>query len=376
MNSNHKQAQSFFELGKLYSDRGDFQAAMEPLKMASKLFLEAKEFDFYFKSQNLLLRIYGEMEDYENITLLKETLQDFVIKENIELNSKTYYTLGICACYKGQTKIGFDYFQKSLTIALSKDNKEDICYAINGIANIYMMLGKYSEALKEIYNLQIFFQVLDLNELKLSTQILNGRILSETGKHEQAMEIFWQCYDLLIREKNLYMFIFLLYSMGVTAKQLGDTHLANAYLQLSRRSVDPDNMKWLNKKIDSAIKELGITLPSDYDLIIDFGSNSITEKNKGSIDLKNQFLLLDLLKLFMSHPGQIFSKEELVKRIWKQEYKPSIHDNKVYVTIKRLRRLIEPDFDKPKYIFRAKNGYYLNKKSRVYLNHMNREVEL
>jgi DNA-binding response OmpR family regulator len=66
-------------------------------------------------------------------------------------------------------------------------------------------------------------------------------------------------------------------------------------------------------------------------------------------------------------PGEVYSKEAIVEKIWKQSYDPSVHDNKLYVTIKRLRKMIEPDFDKPKYIFRAKNGYYLNKNARVLL---------
>jgi DNA-binding response OmpR family regulator len=53
--------------------------------------------------------------------------------------------------------------------------------------------------------------------------------------------------------------------------------------------------------------------------------------------------------------------------VWKQDYDPGIHDNKIYVTIKRLRKLIEPDYEKPRYIFRAKNGYYLNKNTKVLL---------
>jgi DNA-binding response OmpR family regulator len=72
-----------------------------------------------------------------------------------------------------------------------------------------------------------------------------------------------------------------------------------------------------------------------------------------------------MLRLFMRHPGQVHSKEFLVKHVWKQEYDPTVHDNKIYVTIKRLRKLIEPDYDKPKYIFRAKNGYYLNKNTKI-----------
>ena len=87
----------------------------------------------------------------------------------------------------------------------------------------------------------------------------------------------------------------------------------------------------------------------------------------GRIDFKNQFILLDLLRLFVQNQGTVYSKEFLVEHVWKQPYDPVVHDNKIYVTIKRLRKLIEPDFDKPKYIFRAKNGYYMNKSARVLL---------
>jgi DNA-binding response OmpR family regulator len=75
---------------------------------------------------------------------------------------------------------------------------------------------------------------------------------------------------------------------------------------------------------------------------------------------------MDLLCLFALNPGKVFSKEYLVDKIWSEKYEPTIHDNKIYVTIKRLRKLVEPNVDKPKYIFRAKGGYYLNKAVKVY----------
>lgn len=70
----------------------------------------------------------------------------------------------------------------------------------------------------------------------------------------------------------------------------------------------------------------------------------------------------------MKHPGEVYTKEALVEKVWKQAYDPSVHDNKIYVTIKRLRKMIEPDYDKPKYIYRTKNGYYLNRNARVLYN--------
>lgn len=355
------------ELGTLYYQRCDFTTAVMHFKEAAAGFFEEKKFELYLKCQNYLLRMYAEREESENIRLTKENLQDLVLKEGFELNAKTYYTLGICASYKAQSDVALDYFQKSLAIALAADNKADICYAINGLAITYYSLDRLSEALKEIYNLQVFFQVMELPELQLSSQMLNGHILRKMRKYDQALEIFWECYELLRSEKNMFLYLSMLYGMALAYKDSGEIDMARMYLKLVKKSADPENVKYLCRHIDSQMAELGVAQSDDYDLIFDSLSNSVTEKKKGRVDFKNQFILLDMLRLFMKEPGAVYSKEVLVKQVWKQDYDPSIHDNKIYVTIKRLRKLIEPDYDKPKYIFRAKNGYYLNKNTKILL---------
>lgn len=353
------------ELGKLYYERCDFGVAIDKFKEATAGYFDEKNFEKYLQCQNYLLRIYAEREETENIRVTKERLQDLVLKEGFELNAKTYYTLGICASFKGQPDVALDYFQKSLAIALAGDHKPDVCYAINGLAIAYHRMDRLSEALKEIYNLQVFFQVIDLPDLKLSSMILNGHILRRMKKYDQALEIFWECYDLLRAEKNMYIYLSLLRSLGVTYKEAGEIDMAKMYLKLAKKSVDPENLRYLTKNIDSQLAELGESGAEDFDLVFDSAQNSVVERKKGRVDFKNQFILLDMLRLFMKQPGVVHSKESLVRQIWKQEYDPAVHDNKIYVTIKRLRKMIEPDYDKPKYIFRAKNGYYLNKNTKV-----------
>ena len=367
MTVNQKEADQLFELGKLYFDRGDFTDAREKLTEAATLFYQAQNFSQYLDCQNKLLRMCAEREDHEEINRTKENLQDLVLKEGFELTSQTYYTLGICATYKAQYDVAQEYFQKSLAIALAHDDKASICYAINGIAIVYYNQDQLSEALKEIYNLKVFFQVLELPALKLSNHILNGHILRKLGRHDEALEIFWECYDMLREEKNLSMYVSLLFGMGITYQDMGETELARMYLQLAQRTTDPDNLKWMSRQVDKKLQEVGVRPYRDYDLIFDPSNNSVTERKKGKVNFKNQFILLDLLHLFMKNPGRVFSKEELVRKIWKQDYNPAVHDNKIYVTIKRLRKMIEPDYEKPRYVFRAKNGYYLNKSTRILL---------
>lgn len=358
-------ADSNFQMGKLLCEKGAFSEAQEHLESALEEFEGLKDWEGYLKSQNLRLRIFAERESFDEINKVKESLQDLVIQEDIELNAKTYYTLGLCASYKLQFDVALEYLEKSLALGLTHDDKADICYAINGLALVYFALGKYDEALKEIYNLNVFYQVLNIPDLKLSTQILNGHILRKKGEHESALEVYWQCYDQLKAEKNLYMYLSLLHAIGFTYQEMGDFNLARVYLELAKRAIDPENHTQLSRMIDSKLDGIGATSSSEYDLIFKTSKNALTEKKKGVVDFKNQFILVDMLRLFLKNPGEVYSKEELVKMVWKQSYDPGIHDNKIYVTIKRLRKMIEPDYEQPKYIFRAKNGYYLNKGTKV-----------
>jgi tetratricopeptide (TPR) repeat protein len=359
---------ALFELGKLYAERCDTGTAIEKFKAAADGYFLERNFEQYLACQNRLLRLYAERGESDQIRVAKEKLQDLVLKEGFELNAKTYYTLGICASYKGQYDVALDYFQKSLAIALAEDNKPDICYAINGLGITYSNLDRLQDSLKEIYNLQVFFQVLPLREVQLSAQMLNAQILRKMKKFDQALDVLWHCYDLVREEKNMYFYLSLLYAMGLTYKDAGDMDLARLYLQLAKKSIDSESLVSLSKQVDSALADLGLTEEAnEFDLVFDAATNSVTERKKGKVDFKNQFILLDLLRVFMRQPGQVHSKEALVKTVWKQDYDPDVHDNKIYVTIKRLRKLIEPDYDKPKYIFRAKNGYYLNKNARVHL---------
>ncbi|GAB6931989.1 response regulator transcription factor [Calditerricola satsumensis] len=55
-----------------------------------------------------------------------------------------------------------------------------------------------------------------------------------------------------------------------------------------------------------------------------------------------------LLKLFLEHPGRVFTKAQLFERVWKEPYLGD--DNTVMVHIRRLRAKIEPNPSQPQYI--------------------------
>lgn len=65
----------------------------------------------------------------------------------------------------------------------------------------------------------------------------------------------------------------------------------------------------------------------------------------------------DLLKLFVTHPGKVFSRENLLENVWKYDYLGDLRT--VDVHIRRLREKIEPNPSQPEFIFTKWGvGYY------------------
>jgi DNA-binding winged helix-turn-helix (wHTH) protein len=86
----------------------------------------------------------------------------------------------------------------------------------------------------------------------------------------------------------------------------------------------------------------------------------IIESQIGEVHFERRFVLLEIFYLLAATPGKVFTKEDLVDKIWRESYNPMIHDSKVYTSISRLRKLIEPDFKRPVYILNERDGYAFN----------------
>jgi hypothetical protein len=67
--------------------------------------------------------------------------------------------------------------------------------------------GKSSRSfttLKEVYNLNIFLQVINSTELKIGSANSNARILIDMKKYEQALDLLWMAYEEIKHSKQLY----------------------------------------------------------------------------------------------------------------------------------------------------------------------------
>jgi DNA-binding winged helix-turn-helix (wHTH) protein len=308
--------------------------------------------------------MFAEMEDQPSLDRLRAQLVGYVARGKPP-DPAAHSALAIAYRLGGMPELALEHGDRALAAALRAEDKEEMCYALLGLAHVHHALGRSTEARRKLEHLAVVVEVLALPDLLVCSQILEGELLVEARDFASALEVYWCAIENAREKKSLFTYVRLLFAIATAHAEAGEPELGKPYVSLAQRMTDPKNFVRLSRSIAELAQRVSMRAHANLDLVLNVNSNSVTERRKGRVDFKNQFILLDLLKVFLRTPGQVHSKEALVKAVWKQDYDPTVHDNKIYVTIKRLRQLIEPDFDKPKYIYRAKNGYYLNRNART-----------
>lgn len=357
-------AQTFYELGTLYSDKGELKKAEPRLRQAADVFIQLNAFKEYLQCQNKLFRVLVEMGRTQEIEVLNSQLKYQIDQNDIQVSAALLYTQALFHFYGKNYETCEKSLDESLKLSLQEDNKEDICNALFGQARLYFVQGKQEQAEKKIKNLEIFFDVIKLPDIKVATHFLMTEIQMKQSQYTNALDLIWKCHDILKSNPNPFFRSYLYVNFSICYFHLGNLDLSKHHLKLARQAIKQDEHINSLRMLQRAESIVGGDEP-EYDLVLHRDQATVQEKQLGEIAVKNQFILLEMLNLFLTNQGQTFSKENLAKLIWDQEYDPSVHDNKIYVTIKRLRQLIEPQIEHPKYIFRSRNGYYLDKTAKV-----------
>ena len=91
------------------------------------------------------------------------------------------------------------------------------------------------------------------------------------------------------------------------------------------------------------------------DLVLDLEKYVVIKKNN-IIDLTMKEF--EVVKLLASNPGQVFTREQILKNVWGYDYYGDVRS--VDVTIRRIREKIEDNTSDPKYIITKRGiGYYV-----------------
>lgn len=405
-----------FDLGQAFFKSGNFEDCVFYLRQAGGYFVRNGDFSSYMDCYNMLIRAFNEMEEEDLLLEVRREFEENLKKHNIPKSPRVLLANGFYfGILKQDDSKTTAYFKEALQRALKiqqesikkqdpvkeLESKIDIMYCLEGFFVYYYYTGDYDRCRQKINDvkqlLEHFFKLKEELQIKKShtenvqlqkhfqslldvinkdylhinrvdMNVQNMEALLETD-HKKARQILWKNYEKAnaLNEQNLVPYIFLY--MVSNSVRLKETEQAHLFLNLAKKSAKAHSFRRLLRHIEHLEAELfqksDCQDAGDYDIVFDQKDHSFIGKHKGCVQFKNQFILLDLLNLFIENQGRSYSKEYLVKRIWKEDYRPETHDNKLYVTVKRLRSQIEPDDGKSRYILKNREGYYLTNKVKI-----------
>ena len=411
-NKNYEMAQLLFYSGRLSKSLGYFEESM-------RYFKKIKEFDYYLSCYMYLIQILNELQKLDKIKAIKNEVEEFCQKEGLTEKPlvkayASYYSLYIEEDMKKVSqelnmslKTAFNQYDQAMKAEdFLKQNelRFEIIFCLYVYSIYYLETKDYKSCLRELDNLksllkdfldtkervekeleadmfsqdkEIYVCILEnLNKklskiqmMQLGVRFIEVSIQIKYSKeYAEADQNLWKLYEEANKNTNNYLVPYILCYMSWCQHFLGYKNQATLFYNLAKKNVNPERKFFLNylekleKKLDMEYNssELG-----PYDMICNKNSSKFVEKRKGILNLKNQFILIDLLKMLLLNQGESYSKEKLVKELWGEQYCPESHDNKIYVTIKRLREVVEMDSTKPRYICRNSQGYYFSKVAKV-----------
>lgn len=363
------------ERGQYAYHRGDYSEALFEFEHAAKVASFLTDHSRYVNACTFILRILAEQEEFEKIEKIEAHVLRILSSAeaqslDLKLKSHAHYVLGICSCYQdSRHELAVRRFHEAIDFALLAENREALAAPLYGAATVHYACGRYEEALRELDRLSVLLSCLNLPDLRSASSILRAMVNRNVGLLEAALESAWQAFESLKHHPHLVLYLHTLCVLGTIYTLKGEFASARLYLDLADRSLKRKEFPRIARLVDEALGSLGRPAQTPAaDLVFETQTGILIEKNKGEIRFDGQFILRDLLRAFLENPGKVFTKEELVRDVWREAYDPRIHDNKIYVTIKRLRGLLETETGTTDYILRAKNGYCLNPQTRVLIN--------
>lgn len=224
----------------------------------------------------------------------------------------------------------------------------------------------HKQALIQLDKLNTILENFSSDEMQLNANLLRSYIYTQKGQAELALPLLWATYE----QAKLHGFHLLtsviLAQIARVYRDQKQNEEYRLYADLALRGLDHNKTPRVYKLIHKSCPPAKETKSTLYDFQVAEKARYVRERSKGKIDFKNQHILFEMALLFLKNPGVRFNKEDLSKAIWNQTYSPDLHDNLIYVSIKRLRTLLEPDLESPRYILRDRKGYYFNPQSLVH----------
>lgn len=342
----------------------DFQGACDillPLKsrVKGRLWLDVQQ-----------ISIACYREQMRTVEIEKAYLEISEELKTLDFNcwAKAYYLLSFCSNQMGDRQRVFKFSQLALEHALKNESIEDLQYALFSCILVDGAVGDQTRYKNDMEKLELLLRSYPKLEISISLMLLKIVIAMRAKQWDLARSQCWIAYE-AIKKAGFFVYIpTVLRNLAHISIEMKSFDEAEAFLCLAETGVSEVNHPYLFQLLKRERDRFEENCPRVYhehDLEVEIGRKVIREKTLGNIDFRNQHILLEIAFLLIRSPNVTFTKEALVEKVWRQRYRPTVHNNLVYVTVRRLREVLEPDPQAPRYIMRSRHGYYFNPHAKI-----------
>lgn len=365
-------ARQLLQVAQMRTEKCELKEARETYQLAFEIAKEQSDLRVMMESLAGLLRLAGEALDNDAMKRLEQELDAMIEAHPKQVPPMVWYCKCVIARALNDSFLAQRHIHRHLRAVRQEGPSQDseILSYDDAFARAWVMMatilwqrGRYARSLQLVQVLLARFESRNLRNVNGMLYQLTGSIYEKQRKYDEALKWYHKAHAAFLASHSWYYHLYVLYAYARLARYQRNFSQAYWYLDLIEKASQSPEFGLLKREI---ALEKGRLESDAVDLLIDSRQCLIQTREAGEIALGKQYVLLHILEALSDahHGSEVerergLSKAEIIEKVWKEKYRPEAHDNKLYYNINRLRKLIEPDVHKPKYLVNWREGYRL-----------------
>lgn len=305
------------------------------------------EFEF------MLVRALHDQQDLLRLRTLCERLA-----VGADGSSQSWTNVGYARVLLGDPVRALVAYRKAESLADPRMNLTEWLRAVMGRINCVCQTQGPRAALEEFKasNLEGLSDNSSLTAVnQISIILLQAFLMRESGDFHGALNFYWRAYGLVSKCGSLHLNYSVLFDLAKAHLMIGEIEKSRHYFSLVEKGISAQEMIFLSSRLHDQKAQMPYRVE---EIQFDRAHGRVMIGQKW-IDFGRQSILLNLFEILAAQSGQPVGHEELARLLWDEEYDPRVHDNKIYVTIRRLRELLEPSAVRSTLILKDRQGYVI-----------------
>ncbi|MBX3042049.1 MAG: helix-turn-helix domain-containing protein [Bdellovibrionaceae bacterium] len=347
-------------VGKLYLKLLDFGKAQATAEEGLALAEKTGDLQKWIPLALFCARLFKETDQSLKLNDLILQLKEY--ETDRHARSGLNYLLGTILAEKGDLDEADRCFEIAEVSALTKADELNASY---GRCMIFRLKAEWSKALSMLNELESRLAEQHEPEVEMAVQITKARLLWELKDREGSALALEKVRALAKVSQSLYAQVQALITEAFISVDQGDFSQARQQWTMIERLLPTQNGPLLRTRLERLKQHLQLAEKVPTLNLVSDEAQSVLSYDDVRIDLTKLPQLKSLLVYLASESGRVYSKEEICQFVWGESYHPLRHDNKIYVTIRRLRALFN-EMDIPKVILNRHDGYLFNPQIRFH----------